>query len=157
FVFVFIVASSCLQGQTLEPRSEIQPPPPPQTRAPSVPLVVSAGTPIKIALDSEVRIRHSGQPIRGKTTEPIYAFDKLLVPVGTEVTGRIAAMDEVSKKERALAALNADFSPSHRVHVEFDQIILRNDTQIRMSASVSPDAGVLQFVTATEGRRSKVR
>ena len=47
-----------------------------------VPMSVEAGTPIKVALDSEVRVRQVGQPIHGKTTEPVYAFDKLLIPVG---------------------------------------------------------------------------
>ena len=41
---------------------------------------VPSGTPIKVALDSEVRIRQVGQPIHGKTTDPVYAFDKLLIP-----------------------------------------------------------------------------
>jgi hypothetical protein len=48
-----------------------------------MPMTVEAGTPIKVAIESEVRIRTVGQTIRGKTTEPVYAFDKLLVPVGT--------------------------------------------------------------------------
>ena len=46
----------------------------------TVPMSVPSGTPIKVALDSEVRIRNVGQPIHGKTTEPVYAFDKLLDP-----------------------------------------------------------------------------
>jgi hypothetical protein len=39
-----------------------------------------AGTPLKVIVDEEVRVRSDGQPVQGKTTEPIYAFDKLLVP-----------------------------------------------------------------------------
>ena len=37
----------------------------------SVAMSVPAGTPIKVALDSEVRIRYVGQSIHGKTTEPV--------------------------------------------------------------------------------------
>src|SRR5271169_5584684 len=58
---------------------------PPAAIPVTLPMTVPSGTPIKVALDSEVRIRTVGQPIHGKTTEPVYAFDKLLLPVGTPV------------------------------------------------------------------------
>ena len=79
-----------------------------------IPLIVRAGTPIKVALDRDARIHRAGQPVRGKTTEPIYAFDKLLVPAGTVATGRIAGIEDVPKMTRTLAAMNADFSPVHK-------------------------------------------
>jgi hypothetical protein len=69
------------------------------------------GTPLKVALDQEVRIRKMGQPVHGKVIEPVYAFDKLVVPAGSEVNGKIAQIEAVSKKKRTGAALNADFSP----------------------------------------------
>ena len=48
-----------------------------------IPMSVGAGTPIKVSIDSEVRVRKVGQAIQCRTTEPVYAFDKLLIPVGT--------------------------------------------------------------------------
>lgn len=51
----------------------------------TMPMSVRAGTPIKVVLDSEVRIRRVGQAVHGKTVEPVYAFDKLLIPVGTSI------------------------------------------------------------------------
>src|SRR4029077_12468935 len=57
-----------------------------------VPMSVAAGTPIKVALDAEVRVREGGQAIHGKTTEPVYAFDKLLIPVGTVVNGKVSGI-----------------------------------------------------------------
>lgn len=62
-----------------------------------MPMTVEAGTPIKVAIESEVRIRAVGQTIHGKTTEPVYAFDKLLIPVGTVVNGKVSAIDPVPK------------------------------------------------------------
>jgi hypothetical protein len=58
-----------------------------------------------------VRIRKMGQPVHGKVIEPVYAFDKLVVPAGSEVNGKIAQIEAVSKKKLTVAALNADFSP----------------------------------------------
>src|SRR5579863_8932911 len=107
-------------GQTLKPRppaGQEQPAksdaaaPQPEAPAVTVAMTVPSGTPIKVALDSEVRIREVGQPIHGKTTEPVYAFDKLLIPAGTVVNGKVSAIDAVGKKVRTLEAMDANFSP----------------------------------------------
>src|SRR5258708_34834871 len=90
----------------------------------TVPMSVSAGTPIKVALDSEARIKTVGQLIHGKTTDPVDAFDKLLIPAGTEVNGRIAAIDGVPKTVRIHNALNANFSPVRHGHLPFDEVLL---------------------------------
>jgi hypothetical protein len=117
----------------------------------TVPMSVPSGTPIKVALDSEVRIREVGQPIHGKTTEPVYAFDKLLIPVGTPVNGRVSAIDAVPKKIRTLEAMDANFSPVRRVHVQFDELVMADGRRVLMQtvASPAPD-GVLRFVPANE-------
>ena len=110
-----ILGNGWITAQTLQPRppagqeskkeEAVPSPPAPVPVAMSVP----AGTPIKVALDSEVQVRKVGQPIHGKTVEPVYAFDKLLIPVGTTVTGKVSAIDSVSKKTRTLDALDVEF------------------------------------------------
>jgi len=77
----------------------------------SMPMTVEEGTPIKVALDSEVRIRAPGQTIQGRTTEPVYAFDKLLIPVGSVVNCKVSAIDPVAKITRTIQAANGNFSP----------------------------------------------
>jgi hypothetical protein len=117
----------------------------------TVPMSVPSGTPIKVALDSEVRIRNVGQPIHGKTTEPVYAFDKLLVPVGTSVNGKVSAIDPVPRRIRTLQAMDANFSPVRAVHVQFDELVMADGHRVPMQtvASPAPD-GVLRFVPANE-------
>ncbi|MGB8060265.1 MAG: hypothetical protein WCF26_00020 [Candidatus Sulfotelmatobacter sp.] len=122
----------------------------------TMPMSVAAGTPIKVALDSEVRIRSVGQAIHGKTVEPVYAFDKLLIPVGTVVNGKVAAIDGVPGKTRVLDATDGNFSPARSVHVQFDELVLGDGRHvaIRTLASPAPD-GVLQFVSANEKAKNK--
>ena len=124
-----------------------------------VPMTVSAGTPIKVALDTEVRVREAGQAIHGKTTEPVYAFNKLLIPVGTVVNGRVSAIDPVPKKVRTLQATDGNFSPARHVHVQFDELVMSDGRRIALKtvASPAPD-GVLRFVSANEkaARKNKV-
>ena len=110
-VVILAVSVSHARGQTLKPR----PPAEQQTvNSPAensaatpviVPMSVPAGTPIKVALNSEVRIKGPGQAIHGKTTDPVFVFDKLLIPAGTAVNGKIGAIDGVPKKIRTLTAL----------------------------------------------------
>jgi hypothetical protein len=122
----------------------------------TVPISVLAGTPIKVALDSEVRVRKVGQAIHGKTTDPVYVFDKLVIPAGTPVNGMVSAIDNVPKKTRTLDAMDGNFSPVRGVHVRFDDLVM-NDGQrlpMRTVASLAPD-GVLSFVSANENPENK--
>src|SRR5215831_15462187 len=65
--------------------------PPAEAPAPqTVALTVPRGTPLQIVLDEEVRVKNPGQKVHGRIARPVYAFDKLVVPAGTEVNGRIA-------------------------------------------------------------------
>jgi hypothetical protein len=121
-----------------------------------VPMNVPSGTPIKVALDSEVRVREVGQAIHGKTTEPVYAFDKLLIPVGTVVNGKVSAIDGVPKMARTMQATNGNFSPMRPVHVQFDELVMSDGRRVSLQtvASPAPD-GVLRFVSANEKAEQK--
>lgn len=117
----------------------------------TVPMRVPSGTPIKVALDTEVRIRQVGQLVHGKTTDPVYAFDKLLIPVGTSVNGTVSAIDPVPKKIRTLQAMDANFSPVRAVHVQFDELVMSDGRRIPMQTVASPAPnGILRFVPANE-------
>ncbi len=122
----------------------------------TVPMSVGAGTPIKVALDSEVRVREVGQAIHCKTTEPVYAFDKLLIPVGTVANGKVSAIDAVPKMVRTMQATNGNFSPVRKVHVQFDELVMADGRTVALHtvASPAPD-GVLRFVSANEKAEQK--
>jgi hypothetical protein len=115
----------------------------------SIPLTIPAGTPLKVALDQEVRIQKIGQPVHAKVVEPVYCFDKIVVPAGSAVTGKIASIDGVPKIKRTVAAMNANFSPYRQVHVEFDELVLADGRRLALHTIVSPASqGVLQFIPA---------
>jgi hypothetical protein len=149
-LFLTFFCHSWAPAQTLKvrPAGPAQPPTNSTTPAPSIPLTVPAGTPLKVAVQ-EVRVRKVGQPVHGKVTEPVYAFDKLVVPAGSEINGKIAEIETPSKKKRAIAALNADFSPYRDVRIEFDDLVLADGRHLPVSTSVAHgSSGVLQFVSA---------
>ena len=119
----------------------------------AIALEVPAGTPLPVVLDKEMRIQKTGQPIHGKIAEPVYAFDKLVVPAGSEVTGTVTRISGVSAMKRTIAALDANFSPSRDVAITFDQLVLPDGRRVPLHTQVSPASqGVLQFATATEAK-----
>jgi len=119
----------------------------------AISLEVPASTPLPVVLDKEVRIQKAGQPIHGKIAEPIYAFDKLVVPAGSEVTGRVTRIAGVSALKRTAAAMDANFSPYRDVEINFDQLILPGGQRMPLRTEVSlASQGVLQFATAPENK-----
>jgi hypothetical protein len=104
-----------------------------------------------VALDSEVRVREVGQAIHGKTVEPVYAFDKLLIPAGTVVNGKVSEIDGVPARTRVMDATDGNFSPARHVHVQFDELVMADGRHVALQtvASPAPD-GILRFVSANE-------
>ncbi len=115
----------------------------------TIPLTVPSGTPLQIALDKEVRVRKVGQAIDGRLVQPVYAFDRLVIPVGTKVTGKISKVDSVSAWKRTLGILNVDFTPARQIAVEFDDLLLPDGKHLRLKTTVTPGFGqVVRLVSA---------
>lgn len=151
-VFPVLVASLS-SGQVLSRRPKTParpiPPVPPAAASVTVPLTIPAGTSLKIALDQEVRVRHVGQAIRGRIIEPVYVFDKLVIPAGTKVTGSISSIISTSEKMRIMAAMNADFSPAREVRITCDELQFADGRRVPIRTEVLPGAGgALQLVAA---------
>jgi hypothetical protein len=144
-------AAGPLFGQTI---SQAGDPDQPEVRAESpmtVSLDVPKGTPLLVILDKEVRIQKEGQQIHAKIAEPIYAFDKLVVPAGSEIDGSVSKIGGVSAGKRTLAALNANFSPHRDVAITFDELVLADGRRFPLHTQVSlASQGELQFATAPD-------
>jgi hypothetical protein len=124
-----------------------------QPKPVTISLTVPSGTAIQVALDSEIRIRNPGQTFRGVLVEPVYAFDQLVIPVGTEVLGRITRIEPVSAGKRTLAALDADFTPPRAFEIEFTELILADGRHIPINTVVTPGSGqVIRFLTARDAK-----
>jgi hypothetical protein len=132
---------------------------PPTPTSKTIALTLPSGTPLQIALRKEVRIRKVGQAIPGRLVQPVYAFDHLVIPVGTEVTGHISRINGISGKQRALGILNVDFTPRHSIEVEFDDLVFTDAKHIRLHTLVTPGSGqVMRLATAGEHQKgSKVK
>lgn len=120
---------------------------PPQVVALTVPKQAS----LQVALEAEVRVKRVGQSVSARLVDPIYAFDQLVVPAGSEIRGEVTKIESLSGTLRILAGLNADFTPVRQVEVTFTDLLLPGGKHVPIHTSVTPGSGqLLQFVSAPE-------
>ena len=101
-------------------------------------------------------MKRVGQPVHALIVEPVYAFDRLVVPVGSQVTGQVTKIEAISGGKRTIAALDADFTPERKVEVSFNDLALPDGRHFQLQTSVSPGSGqVIRFVAATESKERK--
>jgi hypothetical protein len=67
-----------------------------QSNAAQMTLTVAAGRPLDILLDQRVVIKTVGQPVTGTLVQPLYAYDRVVVPAGTRVIGHVEAFRRFS-------------------------------------------------------------
>jgi hypothetical protein len=95
-----------------------------QSDPPSIDLVVNAGRPLRVALDERIHLQHVGQSVTGTVTEPVYAYDRIVIPVGTKVRGHVSKIDSGSTFVRARAYMSGNFSPTKHAVLQFDALLL---------------------------------
>jgi hypothetical protein len=127
-------------------------------KAETIPLIVPKGTALQVALGNEVRVKRVGQPIQGHIVEPVYAFDRLVVPVGSDVNGQITEIEPVSVEKRTLDALDANFTPAHKIGVQFTELVLANGEHFPIRTVVTPGSGEpIRFITAADENHKGVK
>jgi hypothetical protein len=121
-----------------------------------VDLVVETGRPLRIALNARVKVRRVGQPITGTLIDPLYAYDRIVVPAGTAVHGQVSALEPESKRLRIQSLASGDFSPNRRIVIQFDTITLADGRPLRIQTRVSDVAEhiSLSVAAAPAGEKS---
>jgi len=117
--FLFAIATP-VRGQTSEERVE---------------LVVAAGRPLRVALTDSATVSRVGQSVSGTLVEPVYAYDRIVLPVGTAVTGHVVRLEDPSKAARVRAWVAGDFSPHRGIVLEFDAFT-RDGVSVPMGTTV---------------------
>src|SRR5215472_2512950 len=86
--------------------------------SPSISLTIPTGAPVREYLTKRVSKRVDA-PVEAKLAEPLYAFDRQVVPAGVTVLGHVSHLKPVSTWRRASAIMNGDFTPLREAKVEF--------------------------------------
>jgi hypothetical protein len=101
----------------------------------TVSLTVPEGFPLEVVLTEKLHFK-SNEPVRAKIVDPVYAFDREVIPAGTEVVGRVTAVKSAGKLKRALTLLSGDFTPHRQVEITFETLLLSDGTQLPIQTSV---------------------
>jgi hypothetical protein len=112
-----------------------------------VQLVVAAGRPIRARLNKQITIKDIGQVIKATVIDPVYAYDRIVIPAGTTVTGYIAEFEVPSRWSRARTMLGGDFTPQRKPLVLFDKLTLPDGTG--MSVATRAASGRERVVMST--------
>jgi hypothetical protein len=87
--------------------------------------------------------------------QPVYAFDRPVLPLGTRVQGHISKIGRPSGKQLTWSILNADFSPPRPIEVTFDQIVVADDKLLPLHAAIVPGFGqVIRLVDSASAKSS---
>jgi hypothetical protein len=86
-------------------------------------LNIPSGAPLRLYLTKRVPKR-AGAPVEAKLLEPIFAFDREVIPAGTVVQGEVSRTQSIGKWQRARAIVNGNFTPLRSAKVEFTNLTL---------------------------------
>ena len=106
-----------------------------QSRLAVVPLTVDKGFPLEVVLTQRVRAKLN-EPVHGKIVDPIYAFDREVIPYRTEVLGKVTGLRPVGKWKRFSSMLGGDFTPLHDPEITFDTLVLPDGKRLATKTSV---------------------
>lgn len=108
-----------------------------------VELVLAAGTPLQVSVEQRFAIKRIGEPVQARLVSPLYAFDREVVPAGSEVLGHVARLDPVGRQKRIHAMMGGDFTPLHDPAIEFDTLVFPDGTRIPIKTTVESGRGAV--------------
>jgi hypothetical protein len=136
------------------------------TRNVPVHLRVEAGTPLRLYITHRAWYRRN-ETVEARFAEPVWAFDRIVIPAGTVVRGQVTKLEPVPGSVRARAIVGGDFTPLKRAEVSFSSLSLADghtlplDTQSSQGLStiyVPPSAKKANKKQKTNsGNSSRVR
>ena len=112
-------------------------------------ITVSQCVPLHIRVTHTANL-HTGQPVTGVLTAPIFVRDRMVLPTGSTVHGTVIAYVPIEHLVREQALLNGDVTPLHNPVVEFTTVHLAADnTDVPLDArALISDSQLVRFTSA---------
>ena len=118
----------------------------------TVPLTVPAGAPLRLYLTHKIP-KQAGAPVEAKVLEPVYAFDREVIPAGSVVVGQVCRIQPVSKWKRTSAILGGDFTPLRHAFVDFASVQFHDGRRVPLRTAESE--GLPSIVSLSPPKQKK--
>jgi hypothetical protein len=115
------------------------------------PVEIGPNTPLSIELPRHLPMR-AGEQIEGRLVYPVYVGDRVALPLGSTLRGRVIRLDS-DRSRRIHSRLRGDFTPFHVPVVQFDQVLLQNGAVQPISCSNAKDGMVILRLSPPPGQK----
>src|SRR5271157_167255 len=147
FIFVALLAHASVCGRITFAQDK-------PTASDAIPLTVPVGMPLHVILEKPILIKHTDAPVEARVVDPIFVFDHMVIPRGSQVLGRVAKVESASRKQRGLSIANGNFSPLRKAQVDFDTLVLKDGTRLPLRTMVTQGApNMVHLVAGEEGKK----
>jgi len=119
-----------------------------------VPLTIEQGVPLQVVLDTNVPLKEN-ETVRARVVEPVYAFDRVVIPAGAEVTGRITGFSKTGNWKRVSRMLGGDFTPVRVPEITFDKLVIDRCDPIAIETFVVPANDTLVLVDGAKAKSAR--
>ena len=144
FLFVLFV---CLTSSAFAQSER----PVPELRFSIIPLTVAKGVPLQVVLTDKLHFKLH-ETVHGRVIEPVYAFDRVVIPSGTEVLGTITGVRSAGMWKRVSTMLGGDFTPVRDPQIRFDTLVFEDGTRMPIETSVDRGSDMLVRSTGPSGQ-----
>src|SRR5262249_961427 len=100
-----------------------------------VSLTVDQGVSLQVRLTEKLRFKEN-EAVRATVIEPVYSFDREVIPAGTQVEGTITGFERAGKWKRISSMLGGDFTPLRDPNITFHTLVFGDGTRISIETSV---------------------
>jgi len=108
-------------------------------------VTISSGVPLHIRVTRTTALS-KGAPVEGVLTEPVYVYDRLVLPKDALVRGSVSGVVPADRKIRTQALLNGDVTPLHDPIVNFNSIRVGDQDVALTSEATIRSAQMVNFV-----------
>lgn len=105
-------------------------------------LKVESGTPLRLYITH--RVSYSlGESVEAKLIQPIWAYDRVVIPAGTIFQGSVANLEPVPKMLRAQAIVRGDFTPLKQAQISFTSLRLPDGRMLPLRTNECSGLGTI--------------
>ncbi|GAC1651202.1 MAG: hypothetical protein NVS9B15_11280 [Acidobacteriaceae bacterium] len=120
-------------------------------------VTIPADTPLRIAIDQQLRLQHDGEAVHAHLAAPVYLGERLVLPQGTPILGHIAHLNAVPKLQRAQQMAKGDFTPFKTADLRFDHLTLGDGTTLDIATSSATASGEVVSITPAGSKQSLMK